>query len=141
MEATLTNEKSSLVSKDACKYGIDCPLRPRSDIPYCCGQCSRKRKSFINDANRHLWTDEIGFHSPQGCKLPREDMPIECKEYDCRQRPFVALLYYVGGKWQALRGFELEHNETEAIIMAINATMKVNRGLKKVNRGKVQDNS
>lgn len=124
---TPLNEKGSLISTNVCRYGIDCPLRPRSNIPYCCGQCSRKRKSLVNDANRHLWTDETGFHSPQGCKLPREEMPIDCKEYDCRQRPFVALLYHVGGKWQALRGFELEDDETEAIIMAINATIKVNR--------------
>lgn len=122
------NEKvDSLTSKDGCKYGIDCPIRPRGTVPYCCSTCAKMRKSFVTDANRHLWSDVGGFHSVRGCRLSRKDMPKECLDYDCRQYPFVAILYYEDGNWQVLEGMGLKDNEVMAVTMAINATLRINK--------------
>ena len=123
----MTNEKvDSFTSKDGCKYSIDCPLRPRNGTPYCCGTCRKRRKSYINDSNKHLWTDERGFHSKQGCKLPRDQMPKECIEYDCRRYPFYAILFYENGKWQALTGAEIHSKqELSAVTRAVAGTMEL----------------
>lgn len=115
-------------SNKDCRYGIDCPVKPRSGIPYCCGTCAKVKPSYITNDNKHLWTDKNGFHSLQGCKIPKENRPVECLDYDCRRYKFVAILSYIDGKWQALEGMELKGDEIEAVKMAVNMTMRINNG-------------
>jgi hypothetical protein len=51
----------------------------------CCRNCFKTKGYYITEDNKKHWTDEKGFWSPEGCKLPREDMPQGCKAYDCKE--------------------------------------------------------
>ena len=75
-----------------------CDLRcPVDGVQYCCSNCQQSRKYFVNDANRHLWTEGHGFWSTEGCKL--EERPKECLEYDCKGYQFLIVRTWVNG-WQ-----------------------------------------
>lgn len=126
----MVSEKvGSFISKDGCKYSIDCPLLPRNGVPYCCRHCHKSRKDYVTDSNRHLWTDKGGFHSPDnGCRLPREDMPKECLDYDCRNYWFFLVSAYFDGKWMSNSGAPLKsENEVITVVKSVNATLWMNR--------------
>ena len=81
------------------KCDMDCP----NNKPVCCEQCKTAREYYINDENKHLWTNEHGFWSDKGCKLPREQMPPECRAYDCRKYLWTRrIIYYWSGEWKVL---------------------------------------
>lgn len=87
---------------------LNCPARMSADKPvYCCQNCWDARKYYVTEANKHLWTDEVGFHSANGCKLPREQMPSECREYDCRRYFFLVTRYWRNGEWIDLKAEEV----------------------------------
>lgn len=92
------------MEKESTDYvcNLDCPVK--DGIPYCCRNCREARKNFVNDANRHLWGNK-GFHSESGCRLLRKDMPLECKEYDCRRYTFKINRVWAG-KWRDIRVYE-----------------------------------
>ena len=76
---------------------LDCPAKRQ--FPFCCQNCKESRKDFVTDKNRYLWDKDRGFRSSNGCKLPREDMPSECKVYDCRHHTFTVIRVWVNGEW------------------------------------------
>jgi len=77
---------------------LNCPISNKN-VVYCCQSCRKARKSFITDANKHLWTADKGFLSKKGCKLSRNNMPSECKTYDCRRYTFKVNRVWADGKW------------------------------------------
>lgn len=88
------------MEKTSYKCDLDCPIKPSGGfIPICCQNCKESRRDFVTDTNRHLWTDNRGFHSPEGCRLSREDMPLECKIYDCRRHTFKVIRIWAG-QWR-----------------------------------------
>lgn len=60
----------------------------RAIVP-CCSHCNGSRAHHVNDQNKHLWNPRVGFWSPKGCRLERQDMPNECKEYTCKKEVLV----------------------------------------------------
>lgn len=106
---------------------LDCPISPKDGKPYCCGKCYRSRKYFITDSNRHLWTDNHGFWSETGCRLKREDMPEECRRYNCRDYTFIGIFRYTDGKWQTDEVVGLRNEEITPVKLAINMTIDKNR--------------
>jgi hypothetical protein len=110
------------VEKDfVCK--VDCHISPKDGKPYCCGRCFESRKYFITDLNRHLWTDNHGFWSETGCRLKREDMPKECREYDCHGYTFIGFIRFIDDKWQLTESVELLAEEIMPVKMAVNMTI------------------
>jgi hypothetical protein len=96
-----TNGMGRNMEKTSYKCDLDCPVKPKGDfIPVCCQNCEKSKKDFVTDENRHLWTKGRGFHSPKGCRLPREEMPQECKTYDCRRYVFTMMRIWAKGKWE-----------------------------------------
>lgn len=79
------------------KCNLDCPIK--DERPYCCRNCREARAYYVTDANRHLWSDDDGFWSKNGCRLSRDQMPQECKEYDCRAYTFIVVKCWHHGKW------------------------------------------
>lgn len=91
---------------------LDCPdVVKNGEPPMCCKGCFDARKNYLNKDNNHLWTEAKGFWSKIGCRLLREDMPLECKEYDCRKYTFAVLKRWAG-KWNEqfclLKGQQVE---------------------------------
>ncbi|KKM22424.1 hypothetical protein LCGC14_1625460 [marine sediment metagenome] len=84
------------------------------EVAYCCKWCNPARASHVADENRHLWTEDKGFWNPTGCLLKREDMPQECREYDCHEDRFIVWkcsvmrMRWEDGKWIATRSREDE---------------------------------
>ena len=72
---------------------------------FCCRACQNGHKDHINDSNKHLWTEENGFASRDGCRLPRDQMPPECRQYDCKKYGFYVcsiqykVMRFDGQKW------------------------------------------
>lgn len=58
--------------------------------PFCCASCLTTQAKHVTDKNRELWSDKTGFWTSAGCALPREQMPEECVNYDCKQYEFSA---------------------------------------------------
>lgn len=99
---------------------LDCPLKAEDGSPvYCCQRCAESRKSLVDETNRHLWDDKQGFWSETGCRLPRDKMPKECTEYDCRKYTWVLKRIWMKGKWRThlcgpiLPGYEYVCREIE----------------------------
>lgn len=93
---------------------LDCPS---GDVGkgFCCCHCDPARRKYVNDENRHLWKENEGFYSNNGCRLPREKMPPECREYDCRKCTFVIVRRWVKGRWRDIRIGELDNNGNNLI--------------------------
>jgi len=115
------------------KCDLNCPAVNDVFIDgICCNNCYRTKKQYLTDQNRHLWVEwdgkpsdanqlvkgvlkirhtvEEGFYHPdKGCKLSREDMPAECRAYDCKNDMFYlcefkyARLVWDGQKWTQVR--------------------------------------
>lgn len=67
---------------------FNCPVVKDQHITaFCCRYCNPSHKNVITESNQHLWTEK-GFLGEEGCKLSRDEMPDECKNYDCRQELF-----------------------------------------------------
>ena len=87
----------------------NCPVD--TNPPPCCVACWRARKDFVNDTNRHLWSEERGFWKEDGCKLSREEMPIECKAYDCTKNKWLVEIVWTGSGWKVVHAMELEKGQ------------------------------
>jgi len=100
--------REELIKKGPCD--IDCPplcFSFKNGAKGCCETCEIERKKFAQnggleeftdeekDIVRNAWDNKQGFASDKGCKLPRELMPIECLEYDCRDIGWFLGLRYV----------------------------------------------
>jgi len=96
-----TNVTDKCIRTNSTNYicNLDCPISHKNNGVYCCISCKKARKSFVTDANKHLWSNDKGFHSNKGCRLSRENMPPECKSYDCRRYTFTINRVWVDGKW------------------------------------------
>jgi hypothetical protein len=106
---------------------VDCPIDPKGDRPYCCGKCHESRLYFVTKTNKHLWTEMLGFWSHTGCRLKREDMPAECRAYNCHDYSFIGIMEYIGEKWRFVEVVELLNHEIMPVKMAVNATLGANR--------------
>ena len=94
-----------------CKH--DCPVN--CNPPPCCIACGKSRKSYVTDDNKELWTDVYGFWSHDGCKLSRDKMPEECKEYDCKKVKWLVEIVWTGTQWGAVKAMELG-NDYDIVI-------------------------
>ena len=83
------------------KCDLQCP--PMTPKYYCCRHCRTARKDFVNNDNKFLWTDELGFWSETGCRLMVK--PQECEEFDCKKYIFYAKIL-----WREPQGWTLEVN-------------------------------
>lgn len=72
------------------KCDLNCPAVNGVFIDgICCNNCYRTKKQYLSSKNEHIWVEGKGFYDPTiGCKLERENMPAECKAYDCRKDKF-----------------------------------------------------
>jgi hypothetical protein len=78
--------------------------------------CAEARADFVNNNNRDLWDSQIGFWSSSGCRLSRDKMPPECKDYDCRKYRYVIHRFMSCGKWTDAFNSELKSGEkTETV--------------------------
>ena len=84
-----------------------CPPPLDSESKRCCVNCQVSRRYFLNDSNKHLWTDTDGFWSESGCKLSRDEMPDWCKDYDCRKYQRAVFFTWINNKWHATHFQEL----------------------------------
>ena len=81
------------------KCDLGCPFTTHG-IQFCCSNCIESRVEYLKD-NPDLfqyWGDN-GFWSQAGCRIPRDRMPKECKEYDCRNYKFSVDISWSGNKW------------------------------------------
>ena len=90
---------------------LNCPID--ESPPFCCKFChqSSEIKSHVNDDNKGLWTEQYGFWSETGCKLPRDKMPTICKEYDCRKFRHIVTRVWNGHGWTDGIWYELKPGE------------------------------
>ena len=71
----------------------------------CCQFCRTARRHYLNASNQHLWTDDRGFLGDEGCRLTRDQVPIECRQFDCKRRTFYTCVVqyaestYDGDRW------------------------------------------
>lgn len=88
------------------KCDLKCPPFPlrinynlSSGLSYCCANCEATKKSYLSEETKRYWQDGLGFASKHGCRLPRELMPDECKEYDCKKYAFFLVYHWEDGAW------------------------------------------
>ena len=79
------------------KCDMNCPVFYIDGV-YCCRNCHTAR-AYYKTGHEEFWTDKRGFLTDKGCALPRDLVPEECKEYDCRKERFYLGLAYHKGKW------------------------------------------
>ena len=66
----------------------------------------------MTEENKHLWTEGSGFLGESGCRLSREDMPKECREYTCKNEMWYTIylhytpLWWNGERWEPLQAIE-----------------------------------
>lgn len=94
------------------KCDLDCPSNREGIPPVCCMNCSVARRYYLADWNRHLWTEEHGFLTREGCSLPRDKMPPECVKYDCKLYDHIVISRFIDGKWKDVRVFSLPLGKT-----------------------------
>ena len=103
----------------------------------CCRHCRVSRRYFLTLENSAYWTNETGFLGDNGCRLSRDAMPPECKEYDCKNEVYYfcaikyAPLVWDGDKWIPLRAIESQFIGNIDNIDELTITM--NRLIKKYN--------
>jgi hypothetical protein len=84
---------------------LNCPPPLMKNPMRCCWNCNVRRISHVTEANRHLWTDDMGFGGPGGCKLEHTEKPDECRTYNCQEHVFdvwrteCGRLHFVDGQW------------------------------------------
>lgn len=78
------------------KCDLNCPYNYT-----CCRNCRNSKKDYLlkHPELRKYWNED-GFLSENGCKIPRNLMPQECVEYDCKQFVHFIALGWNGSKWQ-----------------------------------------
>ena len=82
-------------------------LRPLGE---CCSGCAVTRKDLVTEENKHLWDDWLGFRDVEtGCRLSREDMPEECRKYDCKTRSTFILKMKIDGKFYDICSWKKVH--------------------------------
>jgi hypothetical protein len=120
------------------KCDLKCPPEGKlQKIAPCCRWCARARRKYLTEQNEHLWTDDRGFLGDNGCRLPRKEVPQECKDYDCKKTfSYVCQIIYKpiawrDGKWQNLRMMEGCFVGMDGNIKALLETIEKN--LKKCN--------
>ncbi len=79
------------------KCNLDCPLKNSQYV--CCLNCYVARKNYITEQNKNLWNDKTGFLGENGCKLSREEMPDECKEYNCKNYVHIIRRHWINNEW------------------------------------------
>jgi len=88
---------------------MDCPAK--DERATCCRACRFSRLEYYEEHPelKDYWDKQDGFWSEAGCKLPRNLRPVECNEYDCKDRFWVVVKYYDHreGRW-----FECQSKET-----------------------------
>ena len=113
------------------KCDLKCPQVP-GHVPMiarCCVWCARARKGYVTSDNKDLWDERTGFLGEKGCRLSREQMPAECKSYDCKTIAWMvcsikyAPLVWDGETWkqlQCIEGFFVGMlNKTDELLIAI----------------------
>jgi hypothetical protein len=78
-------------------------------MPPCCIRCAVAKPWFLTEENEHLWTKERGFWD-NGCKLGRDKMPQECKDYDCHKFLWDVRMFWRDG-WQVYFAAEITNKE------------------------------
>ena len=92
-----------------CKCNLACPIQSTVvSQPICCYGCNKSRRHYLTNTNKEYWDDELGFWSEEGCKLPRDQMPKECREYDCRDYVWCVKIKWNGTKWIYANAYELK---------------------------------
>ena len=87
---------------------MNCPFEVDEGV-WCCKGCHTERKYWVKNTNKKFWTKKNGFRGKSGCKLKREDMPPDCRSYDCKTYGWdvwhiqYAVIGWDGEKW-ARRG-------------------------------------
>ena len=96
---------------------FNCPVIPGLGVleAFCCKFCRTSRRSWLSKKNEHLWTDDKGFLGENGCKLEREDMPPECRQYDCRKKAFYLCQVHFG--YVTWDGEKWAHSELKRDMM------------------------
>ncbi len=74
----------------------------------CCDNCARRRRYFISKENENVWDETTGFWRSGGCLLPRNAMPKECRENDCRDKDWVIVRRWTDGTWKDIAAHEIE---------------------------------
>jgi len=85
---------------------LNCPAKHL--IVSCCKHCGISKGEYRTPSNEHLWTDDLGFWGPDGCKLSRSEMPAECKQFDCKEHQWVVLREWGGDEWKDLEMYEIK---------------------------------
>ena len=105
------------MNKEEFKCDLNCPVS--IPVQFCCKGCKNSKKEYKNKDNEHLWSDEFGFWTPDGCGLSREQMPKECRTYNCRDYVFAVERRWKDGKWEDFAtNSMLKHNKLVGIITA-----------------------
>ena len=89
------------------KCDFNCPGFTNGKSP-CCRNCHDARLNFVNESNKRWWDDKTGFLAPDGCRLPRDQMPKECREYDCRRYRWYTEKIWHKGEWKIVSGRQIE---------------------------------
>ena len=76
---------------------LKCPIPFTQHL--CCRNCKVAREGFLNKGNEKYWTDKGGFWGENGCRLPRDEMPEECRKYDCKEYTFTVKKIWARGGW------------------------------------------
>lgn len=83
---------------------LNCPASGL--VVSCCKHCAISKNQYKNASNKHLWSDEKGFWATGGCVLSKEEMPQECKDFDCRQHSWVVIRKWIDG-WKDIEMYEV----------------------------------
>lgn len=80
---------------------LDCPVEKENNLPFCCKGCAVSKRKYLTEDLRAYWGENHGFWSKNGCRLPRDKRPQECRDYDCRKYTFYTLTEkrWCGGRW------------------------------------------
>ncbi len=84
---------------------LNCPAYPTERL--CCEFCGRSNARFVTESNRKYWTDESGFWKSGGCSLSRDEMPMLCRQNNCRDKTWVVIKKWIDGKWVDLAMHEV----------------------------------
>ena len=82
------------------KCDLNCPPIFSKTHVFCCMSCEKKFYNYMTEKKLHkYWSDDSGFWSPGGCRLPRKRVPKICKDYDCKKWRIYAGMDWNGEKW------------------------------------------
>ena len=90
--------------KEEFRCDLNCPAHV--SVTACCKHCGISKKQYKTESNKHLWSDN-GFWMQGGCALSRDQMPQECKEFDCKNHSWVIIRKWLNGKWEDTEMYEV----------------------------------